>query len=83
MDARYYVIFLDDYSKFLWLFPIKLEFDVEHVFFFNFNITSKNTLNKKLKPSNLIGVVSIVNSTIILRKMVFPIVYYVLILTNR
>lgn len=30
--ARYYVSFLDDYSKFLWLFPIKLKSDVESVF---------------------------------------------------
>ena len=30
--ARYYVSFLDDYSKFLWLFPIKLKSDVEHIF---------------------------------------------------
>jgi hypothetical protein len=32
-DAKYYVSFLDDYSKFLWLFiPIKLKSDVENTF---------------------------------------------------
>ena len=30
--AKYYVSFLDDYSKFLWLFPIQLKSDVERVF---------------------------------------------------
>uniref|UniRef100_A0A6N2M8Q2 Integrase catalytic domain-containing protein n=1 Tax=Salix viminalis TaxID=40686 RepID=A0A6N2M8Q2_SALVM len=30
--ARYYVSFLDHYSKFLWLFPMKLKSDVEHIF---------------------------------------------------
>ena len=30
--ARYYVSFLDNYSKFLWLFPIKLKSDVERIF---------------------------------------------------
>lgn len=30
--AKYYISFLDDYSKFLWLFPIKLKSDVEQVF---------------------------------------------------
>jgi histone deacetylase 1/2 len=49
MDARYYVIFLDDYSKFLWLFPIKLEFDVEHVFFFQFQYYIKKHFEQKIK----------------------------------
>ena len=30
--ARYYVSFLDDCTKFLWLFPIKLKSDVESIF---------------------------------------------------
>lgn len=30
--TKYYVSFLDDYSKFVWLFPIKLKSDVESIF---------------------------------------------------
>lgn len=30
--AKYYVSFLDDYSTFLWLFPLKFKYDVEHIF---------------------------------------------------
>ena len=30
--ARYYVSFIDNFSKFLWLFPMKLKSDVENIF---------------------------------------------------
>lgn len=30
--ARYYVSFLDDCTKFLWVFPMKLKSDVENIF---------------------------------------------------
>ena len=30
--AQYYLCFLDDCTKFIWLFPLKLKSDVEKVF---------------------------------------------------
>ena len=31
-DARYYVSFLNNFSKFLWLFPMKFKSEVENIF---------------------------------------------------
>ena len=46
--AKYYVSFLDDYSKFLWLFPIKLKSDVENVFL-NFQTYVEKQFDRKIK----------------------------------
>ena len=46
--ARYYVSFMDDYSKFLWLFPIKLKFDVEQIFL-TFQKYVENQFDRKIK----------------------------------
>jgi histone deacetylase 1/2 len=46
--AKYYVSFLDDYSKFLWLFPIQLKSDVEHVFL-NFQTYVEKQFDRKIK----------------------------------
>ena len=41
-------LFLDDYSKFLWLFNIKLKSDVEHVFL-NFQTYVEKQFDMKIK----------------------------------
>jgi histone deacetylase 1/2 len=46
--AKYYVSFLDDYSKFLWLFPLKLKSDVENVFL-NFQTYVEKQFDRKIK----------------------------------
>ena len=46
--AKYYVSFINDYSKFLWLFPIKLTYDVEQVFL-NFQAYVEKQFERKIK----------------------------------
>jgi hypothetical protein len=46
--ARYYVSFLDNYSKFLWLVPIKFKSDVECVFL-QFQCYVKKQFSSKIK----------------------------------
>jgi histone deacetylase 1/2 len=46
--AKYYVSFLDDYSKFLWLFPIHLKSDVERIFL-NFQTYVEKQFDRKIK----------------------------------
>jgi len=46
--AKYYVSFFDDYSKFLWLFPIKLKYHVEQVFL-NFQVYVEKHFEMKIK----------------------------------
>jgi histone deacetylase 1/2 len=46
--AKHFVSFLDDYSKFLWLFPIQLKSNVEHVFL-NFQIYVEKQFDRKIK----------------------------------
>ncbi|KAL3819930.1 hypothetical protein ACJIZ3_005835 [Penstemon smallii] len=46
--AKYYVSFQDDFSKFTWLFPIKLKSDVEKVFL-NFQQYVEKQFERKIK----------------------------------
>jgi histone deacetylase 1/2 len=46
--ARYYVCFLDDCTKFIWLFPIKLKSDVEKVFLL-FKTSVERKFNRTIK----------------------------------
>jgi len=48
IGARYYVSFLDNYSKFLWLVPIKFKSDVECVFL-QFQCYVKKQFSSKIK----------------------------------
>jgi transposase InsO family protein len=45
---RYYVIFIDDYSRFSWLFPLKLKSDV-HDCFLQFKCMAENLLSRPIK----------------------------------
>jgi transposase InsO family protein len=45
---RYYVIFIDDYSRFSWLFPLKLKSDV-HSCFLQFKCMVENLLSRPIK----------------------------------
>lgn len=56
--ARQYVSFLDDCTKFLWLFPLKLKSNVEKVVL-QFQAYIERFLKQKLKPFNLIEKVNI------------------------
>ena len=47
-DLKYYVLFVDDYSKFTWLFLLKFKFDVFEVFKY-FKATVENQLDSKIK----------------------------------
>lgn len=47
-DAKYYVGFFDDYSKFLWLFRIKLKCDIEQVFL-DFQAYVGKKIERKIK----------------------------------
>ena len=44
----YYVIFIDDYSRFSWLFPLKSKSDV-YTFFIKFKCMVKNLFSTKIK----------------------------------
>ena len=46
--ARYYLCFLDDYTKFIWLFPLKLKSDVEKVFLL-FKTSVERQFNRTIK----------------------------------
>ena len=46
--ARYYVCFLDDCTKFIWLFPLKLKSNVEKLFLL-FKISVKRQFNHIIK----------------------------------
>jgi histone deacetylase 1/2 len=52
--ARYYLCFLDNCTKFIWLFPLKLKFDVEKVFLL-FKTSVERQFNRTIKKFNLIG----------------------------
>lgn len=47
-DFRYYVIFIDHYSKYVWLFPMKFKSDVALIFPIFKNIV-ENQFNCKIK----------------------------------
>lgn len=44
----YYIIFIDDFSRFIWLFPIKAKFDILSTFLY-FKCHVKNHFNHKIK----------------------------------
>ena len=45
---RYYVIFIDDFSRFSWLFPLKLKSDV-HSCFLQFKSMVENLVSQPIK----------------------------------
>ena len=47
-DFQYYVLFVDEYSKFTWLYLLKHKFDVLNIFKF-FEVTAENQLDSKIK----------------------------------
>ena len=53
-DFKYYLVFVDDYTKFVWVYLLKLKSDVFHVFKF-FKATIENQLNPKIKTIRLDG----------------------------
>jgi hypothetical protein len=78
---RYFVIFVDAHTKFIWFYPIALKSDVFNVFNFKYllNVCS-------LEKSNLfklIGVINIANYILFLKPSVFTIVLYVHIHMNK
>jgi hypothetical protein len=46
--SRYYLIFVDDYSKFVWFFPLKLKSDVEPIFY-QFQALVEKQFNRTIK----------------------------------
>ena len=46
--CRYYVIFIDDYSRFSWLFPLKSKSDV-YTFFIKFKCLVEKLFSTKIK----------------------------------
>jgi len=44
----YYVIFIDHFSKYVWLYPIKHKYDISHIFPI-FKSLFENQLNTKIK----------------------------------
>jgi hypothetical protein len=78
---RYFVIFVDAHTKFIWFYPIALKSDVFNVFNFKYllNVCS-------LEKSNLFklnGVMNIANYIPFLKPSVFTIVSYVHIHMNK
>jgi hypothetical protein len=55
---KYYVIFIDHFTKYIWFYPLKNKSDVKEVSF-DSEPLSKNTLIPPLKLSTLTMVVSI------------------------
>jgi hypothetical protein len=56
--TRYDISFLYDYTKFLWLFPLKLKSNVL-LFFFKIQVAVERQFNIKLKLYSSIRVVNI------------------------
>jgi hypothetical protein len=46
--SRYYLVFVDDYSKYMWLFPLLLKSDVESSFY-KFQALVERQFNRKIK----------------------------------
>ncbi|KAL5856594.1 hypothetical protein ACOSQ3_004052 [Xanthoceras sorbifolium] len=49
---HYYIVFVDSYSRFTWLYPIKLKSDVLHIFL-KFKVFVELQLNHKIKVLHL------------------------------
>ncbi|PON78832.1 Ribonuclease H-like domain containing protein [Parasponia andersonii] len=57
---RYYVHFIDDYTKYTWIFPLKQNSEAYQIFVdFNMFVERQFDKKKKLSPFKLIGVVNI------------------------
>lgn len=54
LGHRYYVIFLDDYARFTWLFPLKQKSEVPYVFL-TFKSFVENHFNSKIRYFQIDG----------------------------
>lgn len=74
----YFLVFIDDFSNFTWLFPIKHKSEVYSIFL-KFQRVVENNLSNQLNLYNLIEVGNNRICSNILSPVVFSIIYLVLI----
>jgi hypothetical protein len=78
----YYVTFIDDFSKFSWIYLIKKKSEVFQVFQ-NFQTLVERNLIVKSLPSKQIGEVNMKNYTPFSQKWVYPIMCLALMPINK
>jgi hypothetical protein len=82
-EEKYYVSFIDDYSKFTWIYLLKFKSEVFEKFHEFQKHAERFFLIAKFSPYKPIGVVNIKNFIHFLKKSASVIMSLVLMLTNK